>query len=317
LSGGSGHHHGAGSAHHHHDGGSHLHAGPDTSERRLWIALGLIAAFMVLEVVAGILAHSLALISDAAHMLTDAAALGLAIAALRMAARPARGALTYGLRRVDTLAAQINGATLLAFAGVIVYAAIVRLVTPPRVSAWPLVAVGLAGVAVNGAATFAVAGAGRDSLSVEGSYQHMLMDLLAFIGTVIAGVVILLTGFVRADAIASLVVAALMVRSAVGLLVAAGRVLLEAAPAGIDPPKIGHAMASQPGVVEVHDLHIWQVSSGFPALSAHVLVGSDVDCHLARRDLEALLRERFGLEHSTLQVDHSGGDELIELQMRQ
>jgi cobalt-zinc-cadmium efflux system protein len=314
--GGQGHDsHNGGPGHVQHVGGSHLHAGPDTSQTRLWVALALIAAFMALEVAAGILAHSLALISDAAHMLTDAAAVGLAIAALRMAARPARGALTYGLRRVDTLAAQINGATLLAFAGVIAYAAIVRLLAPPHVSPWPLVGVGLAGVAVNAAATVAVAGAGRHHLSVEGSYQHMLMDLLAFIGTVVAGIVILLTGFARADAIASLVVAALMARSGVGLLVAAARVLLEAAPAGVDPPEIGHAMAGMPGVVEVHDLHIWQVASGFPALSAHVLVGPDVDCHATRRTLEGLLRERFALEHSTLQVDHFGGDELIELQV--
>jgi cobalt-zinc-cadmium efflux system protein len=268
---------------------------------------------MALEVVAGVLAHSLALISDAGHMLTDAAALGVALAAVRMAARPARGALTYGLRRVDTLAAQINGATLLVFAGVIFYAAIGRLESPRHVSAWPMVGVGLAGVAVNAAATFTLSGAARESLSVEGAFQHMLTDLFAFIGTVAAGVVILATGFGRADAIASILVAALMVRSALGVLRAAARVLLEAAPVGIDPPTIGRAMAQTPGVVEVHDLHIWQVSSGFPAISAHVLVAPDVDCHATRRVLERELRERFGLDHSTLQVDHSGGDQLIEL----
>ncbi len=289
-------------------------AAPDTSPRRLAVALALIVAFMVVEVIAGLIAHSLALVSDAGHMLTDAAALGVSLAAVRMAARPAGGALTYGLRRVDVLGAQVNGATLLVGAGVIVYVAVLRLVSPPHVSAWPMVAVGLAGVAVNGSATLALSGAGRDSLSVEGSFQHMLTDLFAFLATVVAGVVILLTGFARADAIASLGVAALMLRSAVPLLAAAGRVLLEAAPAGIDPPQIGHAMASEPGVVEVHDLHIWEVSAGFPAVSAHVLVAPETDCHATRRALERVLRERFGLEHSTLQVEHTATDGLIDIE---
>ncbi len=191
---------------------------------------------MAVEVVAGVLSHSLALISDAAHMLTDAAALGLSLVALRLAARPARGAMTYGFLRVEALAAQANGITLLVLAGLIVYSAVGRLISPPTVSAWTMVAVALAGIAVNGAATAALAGAGREShMSIEGSFQHILTDLFAFIGTALAGVVILLTGFERADPIASLVVAALMLRSAVGLLRASGRIFLEAAPAGPRP----------------------------------------------------------------------------------
>ena len=287
---------------------------PTGSPLRLWLALGLIVAFMAVEVVAGVLANSLALVSDAGHMLTDAAALGVSIVALRMAARPAQGSLTYGLRRVETLAAQINGAALLVVGVAVLYAGVRRLISPPHVSPWPMVIVGLAGIAINGAATLALAGAGRESLSVEGSFQHILTDLFAFIGTVVAGVVILLTGFDRADPIVSLLVAALMLRAAVALLGAAGRVILEAAPAGLDPPEIGRALAAVPNVVEVHDLHVWEVASGFPALSAHVLVKPNADCHAARRALEELLRERFGLTHSTLQVDHAGEDELIELQ---
>ena len=298
--------------HHHHH--AHLMPAPaNGSPRRVATALGLIVAFMMLEVVAGVLANSLALISDAGHMLTDAAALAVSLVALRMVARPAAGSLTYGLRRVETLAAQINGATLLVVAVAVLYAAIRRLITPEHVSPWPMILVGLAGIAVNGAATFALAGAGRESLNIEGSYQHVLLDLLAFIGTVLAGIVILVSGFDRADPIVSILVAVLMLRSAAMLLGATGRIILEAAPAGLDPPEIGRALAAVPEVVEVHDLHVWEVSSGFPALSAHVLVKQNADCHAVRRSLEALLRERFGLTHSTLQVDHAGGEELIEL----
>jgi cobalt-zinc-cadmium efflux system protein len=284
--------------------------------RRVGAALALILAFMAVEIAAGILSHSLALLSDAAHMLTDAAALGLSLVALRLAARPARGAMTYGLQRVEALAAQANGLTLLVLAALIVYSAVGRLISPPTVSAWTVVAVALAGIAVNGAATAALAGAGREAhMSIEGSFQHIVTDLFAFIGTALAGAAILLTGFERADPIASLLVAALMLRSAVGLLRASGRIFLEAAPPGLDPQEIGHALAAHPGVVEVHDLHVWELSAGFPALSAHVLVAREADCHAARWALQELLRERFGVEHTTLQVDHEGGGELLELEL--
>lgn len=270
---------------------------------------------MLAEVVAGALAHSLALVTDAAHMLTDAAALGLALIALRLARAPARGAMTYGLRRLEILSAQANGVTLLILACLIVYSAIGRLISPPLVSAWPMIAVALAGIVVNGGATYALAGAGRHNMSVEGSFQHILTDLFAFIGTAIAGAIILLSGFQRADPIASLLVAALMLHSCYGLLRDSTRVFLEAAPPGLDPQEIGHALARMTGVVEVHDLHVWEVSSGFTALSAHVLVSEQADCHAARRRLEAILHDRFGLDHTTLQVDHAGGDGLLELQL--
>lgn len=299
---------------HSHGHPGHTH-GAGASQGRLTFALCLIASLMLAEVTAGVLAHSLALISDAAHMLTDAAALGLSIFALRLAARPARGAMTYGLKRLEILSAQINGATLLVLAGLICYSAISRLANPEDVSGWPMVALAGAGVIVNMAATIALAGAGRENLSVEGSYQHILTDLFAFVGTGIAGGVILATGFDRADPIASLLVAALMGRSSYGLLRESTRIFLEAAPKGLDPQQIGRALAGAPGVVEVHDLHVWEVSSGFPALSAHVLVGAQADCHATRRQLEVLLREDFKLEHTTLQVDHEGGGELLELQL--
>jgi cobalt-zinc-cadmium efflux system protein len=292
---------------------SHSHHPHDVSERRLLVALGLIVGFMAAEVAVGVLAHSLAVLSDAAHMLTDAAAIGLSVVALRMARRPASGAMTFGWRRVEIMAAQVNGATLLVLALAIVVSAIQRLLHPQQVSAWWMVGVALAGIAVNALATATLAGAGRGSLNVEGVYQHVLTDLFAFIGTALAGVLILLSGFERADPIASLLVAGLMGLAAYRLLRDSARVFLEAAPRGFDPREIGGTLAGWPQVVEVHDLHVWEVSSGFPALSAHVLVAADADCHLVRRELEALLRERFALEHTTLQVDHAGGGGLIEL----
>jgi cobalt-zinc-cadmium efflux system protein len=304
----------AGHAGHGHADGGLMPAPPATSQPRLWAALALIGAFMVAEVLAGILGDSLALLSDAAHMLTDLAALGLGLVAVRTAARPAAGALTYGLRRVEILAAQLNGATLAALAAAIVYSAVERLIAPAHPAPWTMVVLAGAGIAVNVAVTLLLAGADRGNMSVEGSFQHILTDLFAFIGTLVAGIVIGLTGFRRADPIASLLIAALMVRAGWRLLRASGRVLLEAAPPGLDPPEIGRALAAVPGVVEVHDLHVWQVASGFPALSAHVLVRQDADCHAKRRELDGLLRERFRLAHSTLQVEHAGGEGLIEIE---
>ena len=292
----------------------HQHAHPHSADgRRLALALGLIAALMCGEVVSGVVAHSLALLSDAAHMLTDAAAIGVSLAALRLARRPAAGAMTYGLRRVEVLAAQANGVTLLVLALLISYEAVRRLVTPPHVHPALVLAVALAGIVTNLAATATLAGADRSSLNVEGSFQHVLTDLFAFIGTAIAAAVIMATGFERADPIASLLVSALMLRSAARLLTASARMFLEAAPPGIDPAAVGTLLASQPDIVEVHDLHVWEVSSGFPALSAHVLVAPDSDCHAARRRLSAVLVERFGISHATLQVDHAPS-ELLEIE---
>jgi cobalt-zinc-cadmium efflux system protein len=298
---------------HAHTHGGHAHAGhghghgvsDDASQGKLAIALALIVGFMAVEVTVGIVTSSLALLSDAAHMLTDAAAIGLALVALRLARRPAGGSFTFGLKRAEILSAQFNGATLAVLGVLIVVEGITRLIDPPDVPGWPLLVVALVGVAVNLAATWQLSQANRESLNVEGAFQHILTDLAAFVATAIAGLVIILTGFHRADGIAALIVAAIMLRAAYGLLRDSGRVLLEAAPQGIDPDEVGRAMAAEPGVVEVHDLHLWEVSSGFPALAAHVLVGEEVDCHQRRFELEQMLRERFGLDHTTLQIDHA------------
>jgi cobalt-zinc-cadmium efflux system protein len=267
---------------------------------------------MAAEVVVAIGANSLALLSDAGHMLADAGALAFSLVALRLASRPAAGAMTFGFRRAEILSAQANGVTLLVLAALIVYDAIRRLVDAPHVHGVPVLVVALAGILVNLAAVLALSGANRSSLNLEGSYQHILTDLFGFIGTAIAAVVIIATGFQRADPLISLLIAALMVRSGAQLVRASGRIFLEAAPAGLDPQAIGMALAAQEGIVEVHDLHVWEVSSGFPALSAHVLVAADSDCHQARRGMEELLRERFGLDHTTLQVDHAA-PELLDI----
>jgi cobalt-zinc-cadmium efflux system protein len=288
---------------HSHHGHSHG-ASADADRKKLTIALLLILGFMAAEVVTGILANSLALLSDAAHMLTDAAAIALSLVAIRLSKRPAEGRMTFGLKRVEILSAQINGITLLVLAAIIAIEGIRRLFDPPGVDGGLVLVVALAGIVVNVAATAVLASANRQSLNVEGSFQHLLTDLYAFIGTAVAAAVILLTGFDQADAIASLLVAALMLYSAYGLLRDSGRVFLEASPKGIDPDRIGRLMAAQPGVVEVHDLHVWEVTSEFPALSAHVIVEADADCHRARLELAELIERDFGIHHTTLQVEH-------------
>jgi cobalt-zinc-cadmium efflux system protein len=269
---------------------------------------------MLVEVVAGILVHSLALVSDAAHMLADAGALVLALVASVLSARPARGALTYGFKRVEILSAQVNGATLLVLGLLITYEGVRRVIAPPDVIGLTVAIVAVCGIGVNLAATLALSRANRQSMNVEGAFQHILTDLAAFILTAVAGLVVFATGFAQADGIASLIIAAIMLRAGFALLRDSGRVFLEAAPKGLDPDSIGNALAWQPGVSEVHDLHVWEVTSGFVALSAHVLVDPATDCHEIRHDLEAVLRDRFQIEHTTLQVDHRSR-ELLDIEV--
>jgi cobalt-zinc-cadmium efflux system protein len=290
---------------HNHDGAGHTHGvSADADRRYLTIAFLLIVSFMAFEIVVGILAHSLALLSDAAHMLTDAGALALSLVVLRYVQRPGGEALTYGRRRAEVLSGQANGALLLVLGLLVIYESISRLITPPDVAGLAVTIVAAAGVIVNIAAAWVMAKANRQSLNIEGSFQHILTDLYAFIGTLIAGVVIIVTGFDRADAIVSLVVAVLMLRSGVDLQRKAIRVLLEGAPVGMPPSEVGAAMAHGEHVKEVHDLHVWELAPGHPILTAHVLVVHDADCHAVRRALERMLKERFKIAHTTLQVDH-------------
>jgi cobalt-zinc-cadmium efflux system protein len=293
----------------------HAHsAGVDPDARRLGGALALITVFIAAELAAAIIASSLALLSDAAHMLTDAVAIGIAIVALRLAQRPPGGGFTYGLRRAEILSAQINGVTLLLLGALIVFEGIRRLIDPPDVEGGLVLAVALVGIPVNLAAARLIAGAERRSLNVEGALQHIVTDLFAFVATAVAGGVILATGFERADGIASLLIAAVMLQAAYVLLRDSGRVFMEAAPRELDPKRIGEALAATPGVVQVHDLHVWEVTTGMPSISAHLIVGQDADCHQARWRAARLLADRFGVEHSTLQVEHEPGDELLDIE---
>lgn len=287
---------------------NHEHApvSADSDTRWLKLALALIVTFMAGEVVVGLLANSLALLSDAAHMLTDAAALALALVAIRVGARPSRGRYTFGLKRAEILSAQANGASLLLLAAWLVYEAIHRLITPDDVRGGLVLVTALVGVAVNIAAAWAVSKANRSSLNVEGAFQHILTDLYAFIATAVAGLVVLLTGFARADAIATLIVAALMIKAGAQLVRDSSRVLLEAAPAGIDPAAMGRQLARVTGVLEVHDLHVWELTSGYPALSAHVTVLPGCASDDVRRSIEQILKSDYDIDHTTLQVDTAG-----------
>ncbi|HKS79188.1 MAG TPA: cation diffusion facilitator family transporter [Gaiellaceae bacterium] len=294
--------------------GGHAHAvSEDADTRRLSVALALIVGFMATEVVVGILAHSLALLSDAAHMLTDAGALVVSLWVIRLLRRPAGGNLTFGLKRSEILSAQANGGTLLVLAGLIVYEGIHRLVSPPPAEGLAILVVAVVGIGVNLLATWQLSRANRASMNIEGSFQHLFTDLIAFIVTATAGAVILASGWTRADGVAALVIAAVMLRSAWGLLHDSGRVLLEAAPAGVDVAEVGRALAAHTHVESIHDLHVWEISSGFPSLSAHVLVHPGDDCHGIRRELEQLLHDRFHLDHTTLQVDHSQQPALVQI----
>ncbi|MDQ1731924.1 MAG: cobalt-zinc-cadmium efflux system protein, partial [Pseudonocardiales bacterium] len=290
---------------HSHAGHVHAAVSAETDRRWLFASLSVIVAFMAGEVVVGLLAGSLALLADAGHMLTDAGALALAIVASRLAQRPARGSYTYGFARVDAVSAQANGITLLLLAGWFAIQAVRRLFSAPEVQGGLVLSVALIGIVANLIAVLLASQANKASLNVRGAVAHVVTDLWAFVATAVAGAVILLTGWSRADAVASLVVAALMVYSGLGLVRAAGRVFLEAAPAGLTPRLIGQAMAAAEGVVEVHDLHVWDLGGSEPALSAHVVVDPGHDCHRVAESVRSLLAVDHGISHATLQADHS------------
>ena len=277
----------------------------ETDRRALAVALALIVAFLIAEVTGAVIAGSLALLADAGHMLTDAGALAFALFAATLASRPAQGRWTFGYRRLEILAAQVNGITLLVVALLILYGSVRRLVSPSDVRGGIVLGVALGGVAVNIAAAAVLSRASRESLNVRGAFLHVATDSVAFAGTAVAGGLILATGWDRFDPIASLGVAALMLWASWGLLRESASIFLERSPVGIDPDEVGRAIVAEQDVVQVHDLHVWTVTSGFPAFAAHVLVAPDSDCHAIRRRLERMLYDRFGLEHTTLQVEHA------------
>jgi cobalt-zinc-cadmium efflux system protein len=287
---------------------SHGHGvSADADRRYLSIALALIVAFMVVEVAVALFSGSLALLSDAGHMLTDAGAIGAALWSIRLAARPATGVWTFGWKRAEILSAAVNGLTLVVVGAMVASEAIRRLIQPPPVAGGPVVTVALLGVVVNLVAAWVLAKANPSRLNVRGAFQHILTDLYGFIATFIAGVVIVVTGFTRADAIASLIVVALMFHAAWGLLRDSGRVLLEAAPVGTDLNAIRDHLGAIEHVIDVHDLHVWTVTSGLPALSAHVVIhdGCFHDGHAPELldQMQACLVGHFDVEHSTFQFE--------------
>jgi cobalt-zinc-cadmium efflux system protein len=286
----------------------HSHGiGPDADRRYLSIALALIIGCMAVEIVVAILSGSLALLADAGHMLSDAGAIGGSIWALHLARRPTSAVWSYGLKRAEILAAAINGVTLLVVGLLVAFEAIQRLIHPPPVEGVVLVVVAAAGVVVNVIGTWVLSKANRQSLNVEGAFQHMLTDLYGFIGTAVAGVVVITTGWRRADAVASLLVVILVLRAAWGLLRSSGRVLLEGTPETVNLDEVREHLHELPEVLAIHDLHAWTLTSELPALSAHVVVTDDClnggGVGRLLDHLQHCLANHFDVEHSTFQLE--------------
>ncbi|MFK4295947.1 cobalt-zinc-cadmium efflux system protein [Arthrobacter sp. GAS37] len=302
------HHDAAGNTTKHH---GHSHAIAVNADRRyLLVALALIVGFMIVEVIVAVVSGSLALLSDAGHMLTDAGAIAASLWAINLAARPARGIWTFGFKRAEILSAAANGITLLVISALVAVEAVHRLLDPPPVDGGPVLVVAILGVIVNLVAVWVLAKANRSSLNVEGSFQHILTDLYGFIATAVAGLVVLTTGFTRADAIASLIVVALMLHAAWGLLRDSGRILLEGAPEGVDLDQVREHLLETGHVHDVHDLHVWTVTSDLPALSAHVVLDEscfhDGHAPLILDQLQNCLTGHFDVEHSTFQLEPAG-----------
>jgi cobalt-zinc-cadmium efflux system protein len=283
------------------------------SRRALAVALVLTASYTLVEVVGGVLAGSLALLADAVHMLSDNVALALALVAAWLATKPSTPERTYGYKRAEVLAALANGVMLVALAIWIFVEAAMRLRDPGDVLGGWMLAIALLGIVVNVAAGLVLSRARNHSLNVEAAFRHVFADLLGSVGVAVAGIVILATGWVEADPLVSILIGVLVLLSTWSILRDSTAILLESTPRGIDADALGQRLASAPGVVEVHDLHVWTITSGFMALSAHVLVSPGEDCHGRRRELERLLRDEFGIEHTTLQVDHAVDGGLVEM----
>jgi cobalt-zinc-cadmium efflux system protein len=295
----------------HQHGHANDHRG--ASRRALLLVLGLTLAFTVVEVAGGFLTGSLALLADAGHMVSDVFSIGLALVALTLAQRPASPRRSFGFQRAEILAAFVNGIALVLVSAWIVWEAIQRLDDPPEILGGWMLLVALAGLAVNAGAAAILMRSGRESLNVEAAFRHVIADLLGSVGVLVAALVILLTGWYLVDPLVSIAIALLIVASAWGILRDSTAILMEQTPSGIDADAVARAIVEVPGVTSVHDLHVWRITSGFDALSAHVLVGRGEDCHALRRDVERAIERRFGITHTTLQVDHDAADALIEL----
>jgi cobalt-zinc-cadmium efflux system protein len=287
-------------AHHHHH--AHGHAGRAGNRRRMAIALAINLLLLVVGVLGAVVFGSVALLADAGHVLSDVGAIALGLVAAAMATRPARGRRTFGLHRGEILAALVNGLLLVTIAVLVFTEAIGRLSDPPSIEAGGVLAVGLIGLAGNAAATMVLIAGDRKDLNLEGVLRHSAADALGSLGVVVSAVIVLATGWRYADPIAGLAIGLLVLAGSWGLVRDAFDVLMEAAPAGVDVQEVGRAMAAVPGVREVHDLHVWTVTAGFPALAAHVRTDPTEDVDQVRARVEAVLHERFEIQHTTLQM---------------
>jgi cobalt-zinc-cadmium efflux system protein len=293
---------------------AHLGVVRARNRRVLAIVLALTLAFTAVEIVGGLLTGSLALLADAAHMLSDNLALTLALVAVWLAGRPSTPERSFGYQRAEILAALANGVILVALAIWIFVAAWGRLTDPPHVLAGWVALVAVAGLVVNLGAAAILDRAGHDTLNMRAALRHVLADALGSAGVLVAALVILVTGWRYADPLAGALIALLVLASSWSVIRDSVHILLEGAPRGIDPQALGRRLAQMPGVAEVHDLHVWTITSGFPALAAHVLVERGDDCHARRRELEELLLREYGIEHTTLQVDHVAPQPLVSIQ---
>lgn len=299
----------------HAHGGHHNHAHDhrSASRRALGTVLALTVGVTAVEVVGGFLTGSLALLADAGHMLSDTFAIGLALVALTLAGRPSTPRRSFGFQRAEILAAFVNGLTLVLVSGWIAWEAVQRFRDPPEILGGWMLAVAAVGLAVNVVSAGILMRSARESLNVEAALRHVVADVLGSVGVLAAALVILLTGWTTIDPIVSLAIAVLIVASAWSVLRDSTAILMEQTPSGIDADQVARAIVEVPGVTSVHDLHVWRITSGFDALSAHVLVGRGEDCHGLRQDIEHVLADRFDITHTTLQVDHDASDALIEL----
>lgn len=299
-----------GNSHEDHQPGGYDHGGVGhghgADRRALAIVFALTTSFVGVEVVGGLITGSLALLADAGHMASDSASLGLALFAVWIAGRPATPNRSFGYKRAEILAALLNGVTLVAISIWIFYEAVRRFSEPPEILGGWMLLVAVVGLLINIAGAVILSRSGGESLNVQGALRHVIADVMGSVGAITASLIIIFTGWSYADPIISVLIGALVLGSSWNLLRDSVGVLLEQAPRGLDVNEVGRKMVAVEGVEEVHDLHVWTVTSGFPALAAHVLVGREEDCHERRREIEKVLYRKFGLEHTTLQVDHAG-----------
>ena len=296
-----------------HAGHSHSHGVPLSAQSRaLWIALGLNAAFFVAEVVGGVAFHSLALLADAAHMLSDVAGLLIALVAQRLQSRPATERHSFGLQRAEVLGAQANGLTLLVASAWIVYEAVGRFGGSSDVEGAGMLVVAALGLIVNLGSAMFLSKAQGESLNMRGAFIHMMLDAAGSVGAMVAGVSVLVWSADWVDPVASIAIAGLVVWSAWGLLRDTLNVLLEGTPRGMSPTDVEFALAADPSIDAAHHLHLWNLASDTPALSAHLLLNGEPTLHEAQaigERLKLMLRDAFGIEHATLELECHPCDE--------